>query len=132
MEMNAHSPSAAARAPAAAKGRTLGKAALRAAELLGLTQAELAPVLGVSRATVSRIASGDYVLAPEQKSWELAALFVRLFRSLDALVGSNEAQARAWLNGENLGLGAVPRQLLPKAEGLVRVVQYLDAARGRI
>ncbi|MGE5523520.1 MAG: antitoxin Xre/MbcA/ParS toxin-binding domain-containing protein [Rhodospirillaceae bacterium] len=120
-----------AHAPGVLKARTLAKATLRAAELLGLTQADLAPILGVSRATVSRIASGDYLLAPEQKTWELAALFVRLFRSLDALVGSNEAQARAWLNSENAGLGGIPRKLIPKAEGLVRVVQYLDAARGR-
>lgn len=119
------------RAPDALKGRTLVKATLRAAELLGLTQAELAPVLGVSRATVSRIASGDYLLSPGQKAWELAALFVRLFRSLDALVGSNEAQARAWLDSDNAGLGGIPRKLIPTAEGLVRVVQYLDAARGR-
>jgi DNA-binding XRE family transcriptional regulator len=119
------------RAPDALKSRTLAKATLRAAELLGLTQADLAPILGVSRATVSRIASGDYLLAPGQKTWELAALFVRLFRSLDALVGSNEAQARAWLDSENAGLGGIPRKLIPKAEGLVRVVQYLDAARGR-
>jgi DNA-binding XRE family transcriptional regulator len=119
------------RAPDAQKSRTLAKATLRAAELLGLTQADLAPILGVSRATVSRIASGDYLLAPGQKTWELAALFVRLFRSLDALVGSNEAQARAWLDSDNAGLGGIPRKLIPKAEGLVRVVQYLDAARGR-
>ena len=115
-----------------AHARTLAKAALRAADLLGLTQAELAPILGVSRSTVSRIAAGEHVLAPEQKAWELAALFVRLFRSLDALVGSNEAQARAWLNSENAGLGAAPRTLLARAEGLVRAVQYLDAARGRV
>lgn len=115
-----------------ARGKTLAKATIRAAELLGLTQAELAPILGVSRATVSRMASGEHLLAPEQKAWELAALFVRLFRSLDALVGSNEAQARAWLNGENLALGVAPKELIPRAEGLVRVVQYLDAARGRI
>lgn len=121
----------AAHAPGAQRARTLAKATLRAADLLGLTQAELAPILGVSRATVSRIASGDHLLAPGQKSWELAALFVRLFRSLDALVGSNEAQARAWLDSENAGLGGVPRKLIPTAEGLVRVVQYLDAARGR-
>lgn len=119
------------RAPDALRSTTLAKATVRAAELLGLTQAELAPVLGVSRATVSRIASGDYRLAPQQKTWELAALFVRLFRSLDALVGSNEAQARAWLNSDNAGLGGVPRRLIATAEGLVRVVQYLDAARGR-
>lgn len=115
-----------------AHGRTLAKATLRAAELLGLTQAELAPILGVSRATVSRMASGEHLLAPEQKAWELAALFVRLFRSLDALVGSNEAQSRAWLDSENLALGGAPRKLIPRAEGLVRVVQYLDAARGRV
>ena len=114
------------------QGRTLAKATIRAADLLGLTQAELAPILGVSRATVSRMASGEHLLAPGQKAWELAALFVRLFRSLDALVGSNEAQSRAWLNSENLALGAVPRELIPRAEGLVRVLQYLDAARGRI
>lgn len=89
-------------------------------------------MLGVSRATVSRMASGDYLPGPEQKAWELAALFVRLFRSLDALVGSNETQARAWLNSENAALGSVPRALLARAEGLVRAVQYLDAARGRI
>ena len=115
-----------------AHGRTLAKATIRAAGLLGLTQAELAPILGVSRATVSRMGSGEHLLAPEQKAWELAALFVRLFRSLDALVGSNEAQSRAWLNSENLALGATPMELIPRAEGLVRVVQYLDAARGRL
>jgi len=116
----------------ASRNRTLSKATLRAAELLGLAQAELAPVLGLSRATISRMAAGTHVLTPGQKSWELAALFVRLFRSLDALVGSNEAQARAWLDGENAALGGIPRQLIGQAEGLVRVVQYLDAARGRI
>ena len=117
---------------AAARGRILAKATMRAAQLLELSQAELAPMLGVSRATVSRIASGALVLDADQKAWELAALFVRLFRSLDALVGSNEAQARAWLNSENTALGAVPRSLIATAEGLVRVVQYLDAARGEV
>ncbi|HYH43517.1 MAG TPA: antitoxin Xre/MbcA/ParS toxin-binding domain-containing protein [Burkholderiales bacterium] len=126
--MNALNP-----APGAeARGKVLAKATMRAASLLGLNQADLAPMLGVSRATVSRIAGGTYALAPEQKTWELAALFVRLFRSLDALVGSNETQARLWLNSENIALGAVPRSLLSTAEGLVRVVQYLDAARGEV
>ena len=93
----------------AAQGRTLSKATPRAASLLGLAQAELAPILG--SATISRMAAGDHVLAPGQKSWELAALFVRLFRSLDALVGLN-AQARAWLDSENAALGGAPRQLI--------------------
>lgn len=116
---------------APAKGLTLAKGATRAAQLLGLRQAELAAVLGVSAATVSRMGSGDFALAPGNKAWEMAALFVRLFRSLDALVGANEAQARAWLDGPNAALGAPPRSLIAQAEGLVRVVHYLDAARGR-
>jgi transcriptional regulator with XRE-family HTH domain len=114
------------------RAQTLSKAAVRAAQLLGLAQAELAPVLGLSRSTISRLVAGEVVLGPEQKAWELAALFVRLFRSLDAIVGSNTEQARAWLDSENEGLGAVPRQLIATTEGLVRVVQYLDAARGRV
>jgi uncharacterized protein (DUF2384 family) len=107
-------------------------AVLRASGLLEVTQARLAEVLGVSPATVSRMASGAYALDEQKKEWELGALFVRLFRSLDALVGSNDAAARAWLEGENDGLAGRPIDLIGSAEGLVRVVQYLDSARGRI
>ena len=119
------------RAPVSAPSKILTKAATRAAVLLDLTQAELAAVLGVSPATVSRMANGAYVLDPGNKTWELAALFVRLFRSLDAVVGSNETHARAWLASPNRALGAVPKALISQAEGLVRVVHYLDSARGR-
>jgi hypothetical protein len=62
----------------------------------------------------------------------MAALFVRLFRSLDAVLGSNDEAARTWLNGENRALGDKPANLIRRAEGLVRAVHYLDAARSRI
>jgi transcriptional regulator with XRE-family HTH domain len=107
-------------------------AVLRASDLLEVTQARLAEVLGVSPSTVSRMANGAYSLDDQKKEWELGALFVRLFRSLDALVGSNDSAARAWLRGENQGLAGRPIDLIGSAEGLVRVVQYLDSARGRI
>jgi transcriptional regulator with XRE-family HTH domain len=113
-------------------GAVLTKAVLRAASLLGLSQQALAEVLGVSRPTVTRMGLGGYRLAPSQpKVWELATLFVRMFRSLDALVG-HEAAARAWLEGPNTDLGAPPLALITSAEGLVRVVHYLDAHRGRL
>jgi uncharacterized protein (DUF2384 family) len=72
------------------------------------------------------------MLDEDKKEWELAALFVRLFRSLDALIGSNDAAARTWLGGSNTGLSGRPIDLIRTTEGLVRVVQYLDAARGRL
>ena len=115
-----------------APSRVLGKAVVRAADLLGLTQKELSRILGVSEATASRLRSDKYRLSPDRaKEWELARLFVRLFRSLDALWG-HEGTARAWLETYNTALGAAPRELIKSAVGLVRVVDYLDHARGRV
>jgi hypothetical protein len=104
---------------------------LRAAQFLDLNQATLAAVLGVSGPTISRLANGSYQLQPSRRrEWEFALLFVRLYRSLGALVG-NDADARTWLRNENLALGARPLDLIDGAEGMVRVLQYLDASRGR-
>jgi transcriptional regulator with XRE-family HTH domain len=110
----------------------LTKAVTRAAALLGLTQREVAATLGLSGPTASRLFAGKYHLSPgRSKEWELAILFVRLFRSLDALWG-HEATARAWLDSYNAALGAAPLELIRSAAGLVRVVGYLDHARGRV
>jgi uncharacterized protein (DUF2384 family) len=116
-----------ARPPAA----VLSEATVRAARLLGVSQAALADVLGVSAATMSRIANGQKVLDQGSKPWQLAALFVRLFRALDAIVGSDDA-ARAWLRAPNLALGGIPLDLIRDPAGLSRVVDYLDASRARI
>jgi len=112
--------------------RVLSRAMIRAAEVLEVPQAQLADVIGVSAPTLSRIANGQKTLDADSKPWQLATLFVRLFRSLDAIVGSDDAAARAWLRGENLALGGVPLELIYEPAGLVRTVDYLDAARARI
>ena len=112
--------------------RVLTGAVLRASTLLDITQAGLAQILGLSPSTVSRMAAGTYTLDTQKKEWELGALFVRLFRALDALIGSNDSLSRRWLNGENQALAGRPIELIRSTEGLVRVVQYLDSARGRI
>lgn len=107
----------------------LSKAVGRAAERLDISRAALATILGVSPATITRLYSGEYHLAQNRKEWDFALLFVRLFRSLDSIVG-NEETARKWLNSNNLGLNGRPIDLVKHTEGLVRVVQYLDASRG--
>jgi len=109
----------------------LSKSVARAAERLGLNQALLARILGLSAATVSRLVGGTYQLDARRKEWELALLLVRAFRSLDSIVG-DEATARQWLASGNRALNARHLDLLPTTEGLVRVVQYLDASRGRL
>jgi transcriptional regulator with XRE-family HTH domain len=122
----------AARRNSADPAQVLSRATVRAARLLGLPQAELAQVIGVSGSTLSRLANGRKSLEPDSKPWQLAALFVRLFRSLDAIVGSDDTAARAWLRGDNRALGGVPLELIRDPAGLVRTVDYLDAARARI
>jgi len=118
--------------PEAGASPTLTKAVVRAAGFLGLSQAALAQVLGVSGATASRLMGGSYALQPSRRrEWEFALLFIRLFRSLQAIVG-NDRDAQLWLRNPNLALGAPPLELIGSAEGLVRVLNYLDASRGRI
>jgi hypothetical protein len=111
----------------------VSKALLRAAETLGLSSAELAEIIGTSESSLSRIRNQKRAPIPlESKEGELVLLFLRIFRSLDALVGGNEGHAKAWLHAENHHLGGVPLQRMKRIEGLVDVAEYLDAMRGTI
>lgn len=109
----------------------LAKALLKTAIYLGITNAKLGRVLGLSPATISRLHGGKYLLSAGRKEWELAVLLIRLFRSLDSITGGSKDTARTWLNSQNDAFaGRKPVELIETAEGLVRVVAYLDASRG--
>jgi uncharacterized protein (DUF2384 family) len=111
----------------------VAKALVRAAQRLGLPQGELAQVLGTSAASVSRTWNGARPIAPDSAEGRHALLFLRLFRSLDTLVGGDEEKARRWLEAPNAHLGGQPpRALLASTPGLVRVAEYLDAMRGTL
>ena len=111
----------------------VSKALLRAAEALGLSSSELAGIIGTSESTLSRLRHRKRGPIPlGTKEGELALLFLRVFRSLDAMVGGNESHAKAWLRAENHHVGGVPLRRMKKIEGLVDVAEYLDAMRGTI
>lgn len=110
-------------------GFVLAKATARATELLGLSGAALSRIIGVSEPTVSRILQGDRSLDPDKKEGELALLLVRVYRSLDALVGTDDQKRIAWMKGHNKALGGVPMQLIERADGLVATLNYLDGMR---
>ena len=107
------------------------KAVLRVAALLDIAQKDLARILGLSEATVSRLVAGKLLVDSSRKEGELALLLVRVFRSLDALVG-DDGKARAWFHAKNSHLGGVPAERVRSIEGLVHVAEYLDAMRGQI
>ena len=84
----------------------LSTAITRIAAYWGLSNAKLGAVLGLSSATVSRLRGGRTLLDPASKAFEAGQLLLRLFRSLDALVGSDDGAARRWLDTPNLDLDA--------------------------
>lgn len=108
------------------------KAALRAAQHLDVPAKTLAAIIGVSEATASRMKAGGFVMERQSKPFELAVLFIRLFRSLDAITGGEEKVARAWLRAPNTALGAVPLDHICTVSGLVDVIAYLDARRALV
>ena len=48
-----------------------------------------------------------------------------------ALLGGNDEASRKWMHAQNLHLDGVPAKLVRSVAGLVRVVDYLDAMRGK-
>lgn len=108
----------------------LAKAVLAAREQLGMTQQQLADIVGVDRSAVSRWKTGGLRVA--SKTGELALLLVRVYRALFALFGGNLEDMRHFLRTDNRHLGGVPLQLMAQVQGLVQVVEYLDAIRGKL
>jgi len=113
----------------AQQAAVITKATMRAADRLAIKSNVLCKILGLSEATMSRMRKGDYLLAPGDKAFELAVLFVRFYRSLDAIVGGNDAVAAQWIKNPNSGLDGVPLLLIQTVAGLTNVIDYLDARR---
>lgn len=110
----------------------LTEAVLRTSKLLALSNSELARILGVSDSSVSRLLAHGRQIDPASKEGELALLLVRLYRSLDALVGGDKEQRLAWLRSNNRALNGRPADLIGSAAGLVNAVAYLDSARATL
>lgn len=126
MEHSWH-PSAAATDAMVQPNEVLGRALVKAGKELGLTQAELGAVVGRDRTAISRQS-----LEPASKSGELALLVIRAYRALYVLVGGDSRQMKHWMHTSNRHVGGVPAELIRSVQGLNRVVEYLDAIRGRL
>ena len=116
-----------ARAKAPEGPAVLAKALVNAGRDLGLTQAAIGSIIGRDRTALSRAA-----IDPSSKSGELALLLIRAYRALFVLVGGDVAQMRHWLHTHNHHLEGTPAQMLGTVQGLMRVVEYLDAIRGKL
>lgn len=114
---------------AANRGRVLSHALIRAADWLGISAANLSEIIGLSQPTISRMKAGTYALQEGTKFYELSAYFVRVYRSLFAIVSGDQVTARNWLTNHNTALRGVPLELMKKIRGINDVSAYLDARR---
>jgi transcriptional regulator with XRE-family HTH domain len=109
----------------------LAKALLKASEQLGLKQAELAAVLGVHRTAISRLKQ-NALLDPQSKQGELALLLVRIARALFALTGGDKDWIHHFMRTPNHLTGGIPVKQIETIQGLIMVLQFVDAIRGKV
>ncbi|MHC8945526.1 MbcA/ParS/Xre antitoxin family protein [Advenella incenata] len=117
--------------PKPAPETVLAKAVLRAAEQLGLKQAELAAVLGMHRTAISRLKT-TASLDPDSKQGELALLLLRLARALFALTGGDQEWIRHFMRTPNKITGGIPAAQIETIQGMTTVLQFVDAIRGKV
>lgn len=109
----------------------LAKALLNAAEQLGLKQAELGSILGLDRTGISRLKQNP-LLDPNSKKGELALLVIRIARALFALAGGDKEWIRHFMHNPNKVTGGIPAKQMETIQGLMQVVQFVDAIRGKV
>ncbi|MGE5476345.1 MAG: antitoxin Xre/MbcA/ParS toxin-binding domain-containing protein [Bacteroidales bacterium] len=106
------------------------KATLRAGRIMGLNNAKMADVLGVSEASVSRMTRAATVL--DGKPFELGLMLVRLYRGLAGILGSDDEAVHSWMRADNRALRGRPIDLIASINGLVTTVAYVDSRRAHI
>jgi uncharacterized protein (DUF2384 family) len=114
------------------ENRVLTAAVSRVATCWKLTNEQLGAVLGISPATASRLRTGTFELDRSNKAFELGQYLVRLFRSLDAMMGSDDAASTSWLRSPNLDLDGRPIDLIKTIRGLGAVTNYVDDFRAQV
>ncbi|MBT3146617.1 MbcA/ParS/Xre antitoxin family protein [Neptunomonas phycophila] len=109
----------------------LAKALLNAGEQLQLSQAELAAVVGLHRTGISRLKK-SMQLDPNSKTGELALLLIRVARALYVLSGGDSTWTQHFMRNPNTMTAGIPAEQVQSVQGLSRVLQYVDAIRGKI
>jgi transcriptional regulator with XRE-family HTH domain len=109
----------------------LTKALLRVTSHWQMQDKELAEIIGVNPSVISRLRKGQSkAVRPDNHVGRLALLLIRAYRSLGAFLGNRFTIQQAWLREYHHAFNTTPLEAMRTPEGLVHVVQYLDAMRG--
>ena len=91
-----------------------------------MSQTELGKVIGKDRTSISR------GLDPISKGGELALLLIHCYRNLHVLVGGKPEDIIHWMQTDNHHTSGLPIEQVLTVQGLCRVLDYLDAMRGKV
>lgn len=107
----------------------VAKALANLKDELALSNVELGNIIGIDSSTVSRFIKKGELNASKPR--EAGLLLIRIYRSLYAILGGNVKMMNHWLRTENSHVHGIPLERIQSLVGLVEVVKYLDAMRGR-
>lgn len=110
----------------------LSKALIKLCSFYHFSGKELASIIGISEASATRLHQGKKLISPKTKEGELVLLLIRIYRSLNALLSNNHEKAKAWLYSHNTYFQNTPINAMKTIPGLVSVINYLDAMRGKL
>lgn len=100
-------------------------------DILNISNHDLSEIIGVHRNTLSRSLNNKKIQS-KSKEGECSLLLIRIYRALFALNGGNIEAMKHWLRTNNRHIQGVPLETMKTVLGLSRVVNYLDAIRGKI
>lgn len=109
------------------KSLVLSKALRNASKDLGLNMEQVGKMIGKDRSVITRAE-----VSPDSKAGELALMFIRIYRSLSAMLGGDKELMKHWFKTENTGTRGVPKDQVMSIYGMNEVLLYLDAIRGKI
>ena len=108
----------------------LAEAALKTADLIGLSNTQLPAVRCLDLASMNKI-EFSAVLEPASPQGEYGLLLIRLYQSLSTLTGGDSEWIDYFMNAFNTATDGVPIQQIQTREGLEKVLMVVEALNNR-
>ncbi len=115
------------------RSSVLTQAVAETARHLDIGPTDLAPIIGISQPSASKLMSGKFMIKENTTTWQLSALLIRLYRGLFSIVGNSDELAREWLISRNHAFNnRIPLEEIKTILGLVAACDYIDAHRAPV
>ena len=114
----------------ASTAMVLAEAVLKTADLIGLSNTQLAAVRCLHLASMNQI-EFSAVLEPASAQGETGLLLIRLYQSLSTLTGGDSEWIDYFMNAFNTATDGIPIQQIQTREGLEKALTVTEALNNR-